>query len=87
MSNMKNMQNQLDEQQRQDAVYEAAMASVRRSQRAREAGGYAVMSAAMGYGESAMGKGWFSKINHAAKLFCIAAAFIIPNALIVYLVF
>ncbi|NSX54098.1 hypothetical protein [Parasulfitobacter algicola] len=87
MSNMDDLKPALDEEQRQKAVYDAAMASVKQSERKRQAAGYAVMAGAMGYGEAALGDGKFAKLSKAAKLFCIAALFILPNALIIYLVF
>jgi hypothetical protein len=40
------------------------------------------MAAALGYGEGALGKGKFGKISHAAKLFCIGFAFLVPSLLL-----
>lgn len=74
MSKMENMQGALTEQTRQDAVYAQAMASLKNDRMRREAQGYAIMAAALGYGESALGTGMFGRISHAAKLLCIGFA-------------
>jgi hypothetical protein len=71
-----------EEAQRQAAVREAAMASIRRKDMAQMAGGYAVMAGLMGFGEAAEGRGVFPKVVHGAKLFCIAFAFLAPNYLV-----
>ena len=78
MTRMENLQPNLDEQARQDARYQAAMASINRSKLAQEKQGYVVMAAAMNYGEGALGDGWFGKASHAAKLFMIAFACALP---------
>lgn len=71
-----------EETQRQAAVTEAAMASIRRKEISKEAGGYALMAGAMGFGEASKGRGIFPLIVHGAKLFCIAFAFLVPNYLV-----
>ena len=78
MTRMEDLQPNLDEQQRMDARYQAAMASIQREKIAREKSGYVVMSAAMNYGEGALGDGLFGKVSHAAKLFMIAFACALP---------
>ena len=78
MTRMEDLQPNLDEQQRMDARYQAAMASINREKMAREKSGYVVMSAAMNYGEGALGDGLFGKVSHVAKLFMIAFAFALP---------
>jgi hypothetical protein len=70
------------EAQRQAAVREAAMASIRRKQMEQMAGGHAVMAGLLGFGEAAEGRGLFAKMVHGAKLFCIAFAFLTPNYLV-----
>ena len=82
MTRMDNLQPNLDEQERMDARYQAAMASINRSKMEREKSGYVVMSAAMNYGEGALGDGLFGKLSHAAKLFMIAFAFGLPVVLV-----
>ena len=84
MTRMDNLQPDLDEQARQDAVYERAMKSIQMERMKRERSGYVVMSAAMNYGEGAMGDGWFGKASHAAKLFMIAFACALPPVMVWY---
>lgn len=81
MSIMENMQPDLEEQARQDAVYEAAMSSISGKQRVQERDGYVVMSAAMGWGEGSLGDGLFGKASRAAKLFMVFFACAAPVAL------
>lgn len=85
MSRMKNRQPDLIEQARFDARYQAAMASLNAKRRVQERNGYAVMAAAMSYGEASLGNGRFAKITHAAKLGCILFAFATPPALVWHL--
>ncbi len=82
MTRMENLQPDLDEQARQDAVYEAAMSSINATRRDTERNGYMVIGGAMSYGEGALGNGLFGKISHAAKLFCIAFACAVPPFLV-----
>ena len=82
MTNMEDLQPQLDEQTRQDQVYEAAMRSINASKRDQERNGYAVMSAAMSWGEGSLGDGMFGKVRHAAKLFMIAFGCAVPPFLV-----
>ncbi|WP_299771606.1 hypothetical protein [uncultured Tateyamaria sp.] len=78
MTHMENLQPNLDEQERQDARYNAALTSINRAKMERERQGYILMSAAMNYGEGALGDGWFGKVSHAAKLFMIAFTCALP---------
>ena len=82
MSNMENLETQLSEKERQMAVYEESLASLETAKRKREAGGYAVMAAAIGYGEGSLGESRFGKVSHAAKLFCILFAMLVPSLLV-----
>ncbi|MEO1557042.1 MAG: hypothetical protein AAFS01_11470 [Pseudomonadota bacterium] len=82
MTRMENLQPDLDEQARQDAVYQAAMSSINEAKRRKERNGYAVMSGAMGYGEGALGDGLFAKASQAAKLFMIAFGCAVPPFLV-----
>jgi hypothetical protein len=70
------------EVQRQAAVTEAAMASIRRKEQSQLAGGYALMAGMMSFGEASKGRGVFPAVVHGAKLFCIAFAFLVPNYLV-----
>lgn len=82
MTNMENLDNQLNEQERQRLVHEAALQKLKHSQTRRLANGHAVMAAALNYGEGALGGGVFGKVSHAAKLFCIGFAFLVPSLLV-----
>ncbi|MEM9871007.1 MAG: hypothetical protein AAF822_07100 [Pseudomonadota bacterium] len=82
MTRMENLQPDLDEQARQDAVYEAAVRSLNAKERATEQQGYVVMAAAMNWGEGSLGDGLFGKLSHAAKLFMIAFACATPPLLV-----
>ncbi|MEO9574879.1 MAG: hypothetical protein ABJ320_19090 [Lentilitoribacter sp.] len=82
MTRMENLQPDLEEQARQDAVYQAAMSSINASARRTERNGYAVMASVMGYGEGALGDGMFAKTSHAAKLFMIAFGCAVPPFLV-----
>ncbi|WP_295313890.1 hypothetical protein [Roseobacter sp.] len=82
MSNMENLETELSEKERQARVNEAALASIAAERNRRSASGHAVISSAMGYGSGALGKGVFGRISHAAKLFCILFAFLVPSLLI-----
>lgn len=82
MTRMENLRPDLDEQARQDAVYEAAMSSITAARRNKERDGYVVIGSAMSYGEGALGDGVFAKISHGAKLFCIAFACAVPPLLV-----
>ncbi|GFE50652.1 hypothetical protein So717_24050 [Roseobacter cerasinus] len=82
MSNMENLEHHLTEQERQARVNMQALSSLETRDRKRESRGYAVMAGFLGYGESALGDGTFGKISHAAKLFCIGFAFLVPSLLV-----
>ncbi len=82
MTNMENLERQLSEKERQEATYQAAIRGIESKARMREASGHAVISAAMGFGEGALGSGALGKVSHAAKLFCIGFAFLVPSLLV-----
>ena len=82
MSNMENLEFQLSQKEHQEKIYQAAIAKIEFEKTRREAGGYAVMAGALGYGEGALGNGTFGRISHAAKLFCIGFAFFVPSLLV-----
>lgn len=71
-----------EEAQRQAAVTEAAMASIRRKDMAQMASGHVLMAGMMGFGDASSGRGLFPAVVHGAKLFCIAFAFLVPNYLV-----
>ncbi|WP_299402201.1 hypothetical protein [uncultured Roseobacter sp.] len=82
MSNMESLESQLTEKERQARINAQALSSIEAENTKREAGGYAVMAAALGYGEGALGDGRFGKVSHAAKLFCILFAMLVPSLLV-----
>lgn len=82
MTNMENLENHLNEHERQRQVYEAALQDLKHEETRRAASGYAVMAAVVGYGEGATGGGTFGKVSHAAKLFCIGFAMLAPSLLV-----
>ena len=83
MSNMENLDNELNERERQARVYERSMASIKTKNLKQEATGYGLMSTILGYGEASEGDGAFGKISQAAKLFCIAFAGLAPCLLVI----
>jgi hypothetical protein len=82
MSHMENLSTHPDSRAVGDSTYDRAVASIEAQKRRREARGYALMSAVDGYGTGANGRGTFGKISHAAKLFCIGFAFLVPSLLV-----
>ncbi len=82
MTDMQNLDIKLNEAERQQAVHDRAMASIRARETRREASGYAVMAAADGYGAALHGGGVFGRVSHGAKLFCILFAFLAPSLLV-----
>ncbi|MEM1351670.1 MAG: hypothetical protein AAGF27_04965 [Pseudomonadota bacterium] len=82
MTNMENLDMQLSEKGRQQEAYNRAVRSIKAGALRRSAGGYAVMSAALGYGEGALGNGTFGMVSHYAKLFCIGFAMLVPSLLV-----
>jgi hypothetical protein len=82
MSNMENLEPQLNEQERQAEVYAAAVKSIEQEKLRKSAQGYAVIGGLMAYGKGANGTGVFGKVSHFAKLFVILFAFLAPSLLI-----
>lgn len=63
--------------------YAAARAEIERNRLIENGQSGALLYAAMAYGDALEENSLFKTASHAAKLFCIAAAFIIPNLLII----
>ncbi|MEL7097277.1 MAG: hypothetical protein AAGM84_00475 [Pseudomonadota bacterium] len=82
MTNMEDMNTKLTEAERQQQVYDRAMASLSLDSARQERNGHAVMSTFMSYGAASEGTGVFGKVSQAAKLFCIAFAFAVPPLLV-----
>jgi len=63
--------------------YAAARADLERNRMIENGQSGALLFAAMAYGDALEEYSIFKSASHAAKLFCIAAAFIIPNLLVI----
>ncbi len=75
------------EQEQLEARYQAARADIERSREVENGQAGALLFAAMAYGDAMEENKLFQTASHAAKLFCIAAAFIIPNLLAIHVLF
>lgn len=73
------------EQEALNKRYAEARASIERNRLIENGQSGALLFAAMAYGDALEGNSLFRSASHAAKLFCIAAAFIIPNLLVIYM--
>ncbi len=82
MSNMESLEMQLNEKARQEETFQDALRQIELGKLRQQARGHAVMSSALGYGESALGGGKLAKFSHGAKLFCIGFAFLVPSLLV-----
>lgn len=71
------------EQDQLNARYAQARAEIERSRLIENGQSGALMFAALAYGDALNENTLFQKASHAAKLFCIAAVFIIPNLLVI----
>lgn len=78
MTNMQNLDAQLNEKDRQHQVYTAAMASVKKQRSMREAEGLALMFAWDAFGEETQGDKPLAKAGRVAQMFCIGFAFLTP---------
>ncbi|MDA7423270.1 hypothetical protein [Thalassococcus lentus] len=66
-----------------NARYEAAKAELVKSQKLEQGQSGALVFAALAYGDALEESKMFKLVSHWAMLFCIAAAFVIPNLLVV----
>jgi len=82
MTNMESLETQLNEQERQTKVYEAAVASLKAEKTRNAARGHAVMSSFMSYGRASNGDGGFGKVTQLSKLFMIGFLFLAPSILV-----
>ncbi len=67
-----------------DDRYRRARAKLESSRKIEAGQGGAVVFAALAYGETLDESSLFKTVSHLAKLFCIAALFLIPNLLVVH---
>lgn len=72
------------EQKMLDQRYAEARADLERSRLIENGQSGALLFAAMAYGDALEENTLFRTASHWAKLFCIAAAFVIPNLLVIY---
>lgn len=72
------------EQDYLDERYAKARAEIERNRLIENGQSGALLYAAMAYGDALDEFSLFNTASHAAKLFCIAAAFIIPNLLVIH---
>lgn len=68
-----------------DTRYAAARAELERSRLKQDRNTGLLLFAAMAYGDALESNSVFRKLSHGAQLFCIAAAFVIPNLLVIHL--
>ena len=78
MTDMQNLEAQLSEKERQQRVYEAAMASLKQQRIDTERSGYALMAGWTTFGEKVEQGGTTTKIAKGAEMFCIGFAFLTP---------
>lgn len=83
MTDMQNLSAQLNEMDRQQRVYETAMASLNKQRSMREAEGLALMFAWDTFGEEALGDTAIGKASKVAAMFCIGFAFLTPCLLFI----
>lgn len=72
------------EQQMLDKRYAESRADIERNRLIENGQSGALLFAAMAYGDALEENSLFRAASHGAKLFCIAAAFIIPNLLVIH---
>ena len=77
MTNMESLNTQLAEKERQQRVYETAMASLKQQDAMDEGAGLTLMFGWDQFGEQVRG-GLLARASKAAELFCIGFAFVAP---------
>lgn len=73
-----------EEQTMLDTRYAEARAEIERNRLIENGQSGALMFAALAYGDALEENSLFRTASHLAKLFCIAAGFIIPNLLVLH---
>ena len=84
MSGMDARMSAKTEQQALDKRYAEARADIERNRLIEKGQSGALMFAAMAYGDALEENSLFRTASHWAKLFCIGAAFVIPNLLVIH---
>lgn len=78
MSNMEDLDAKLAEKERQQRVYEKAMASLEHQRLSREGEGLTLMFAWDAMGQELKDNNAFNAMGKAAEMFCIGFAFLAP---------
>ncbi|MBV2359286.1 hypothetical protein KUH32_05850 [Thalassococcus sp. CAU 1522] len=84
MSNVDDRLESLEERRKLEDRYASAKAALLRNRRIEEGQAGALVFAALAYGNALEESSAFAKASHLAKLFCIAAALIVPNLLVIH---
>lgn len=87
MSNLEDRKHGMMESAALEARYKAARADIERSRKIENGQAGALMFGALVYQDALETNPLFARAAHAAKLFCIAALFIIPNLLVLRVLF
>ncbi len=87
MSNVQDRLQSLEEMRELDARYAAARAQIERNREIEAGQAGALMFAALAYQDVLETNSLFAKASHAAKLFCILSACVIPNLLVLHVLF
>lgn len=87
MTNMQNLQAELDERMRRDEVHAEAVQSMNAKKNRDAARGHAVMATAMSFGDASLGEGRLAKAVHLSKLICIGFTCAAPVLLFARVVF
>lgn len=87
MTNMEDMNKKLTEAERQQMVYDRAMASLKAEDDRRVQQGYAMMATATGYGDGRLDRGVSGAVVHVARLFVIGFLCAVPPFLAWYVLF
>ena len=87
MSNLEHRKTSVAERDALDAKYRAARARIEKNRQVEAGQAGALMFAALAYQETLETNTLFATASHWAKLFCIAALFVIPNLLVLRVLF
>lgn len=87
MSNLEDRMYSVEEAREIDARYQRARAQIEKNREIEAGQASALFFASMAYRDTLETNKLFAAASHAAKLFCIAALFIIPNLLVIQVLF
>ena len=83
MSNVEARKQSVEEGRALEELYQEARARIEKNRKIEQGQAGALMFAALAYGDAMENNRAFTLASHWAKLFCIAAVFIIPNLLMI----